>query len=123
MNNIILTKEEFLNTLSIYYSIKERRDLIVKDNLKIKYIKGMEEIDIKLYIDMYIKGDKITIFLNKKDIMEALVAYINNLGYELIDFKYMGGVRHTGYYVEENTPIFEGVNIQVKEKDKKLVRK
>ena len=37
---------------------------------------------------------------------------------DLEEFKYLGGVRREGYYQGEETPYFDGIEMQTKEKEK-----
>jgi len=58
--------------------------------------------------------------LTKGDLMNALGAYIEFYGYELLDFKYIGGVHHVGYFVDEDKPHYDGIELKVRKKEKSL---
>ena len=119
MNDMIINKQisfdEFMNIINIYYMIKMRID--------VKFESELPELNI--YYVSYIGGEKIKCLLRYEDLFEPLKVYVNNLGYELIDFKYDGGVKRTGYYVDNDTPFINGVLLNMKKKKhvKKLFRK
>ena len=121
MESIFINKEDLLRMLGEYYSIKERRDLIIKYDIKIKYINGSYLIDVLFYTDIYIKGQKITIFLNNNDIYEVLSNYTKNKGYILDSYKYIGGIENNNKYINDTLPYFNGIELYVK--NKTLVRK
>ena len=54
--------------------------------------------------------------LTEGDLQHALNAYINFYNYELIDFKYNGGVHYVGMLVDEDTPYYNGMKLYVTEK-------
>ena len=53
----------------------------------------------------------------------ALNNYVKTYNYEVIDFKYIGGVHKVGYFIEEDTPYYDGIQLNVKKKEKTLARK
>lgn len=132
-NNIIqsdMDRDSFLHLLSDYFSKKNDKKIDVKMDLTLEY-KKIDNIDN--YYDSIIKIDffyleeykQKRIHLNKNDLEEALSYYINQKDCLFDSFKYVGGVRHVGYYVEEDTPCFEGIRVYMKEKKdiKKMIKK
>ena len=57
------------------------------------------------------------------ELKQIINSYLNKYDYEIGDFKYIGGVHRPGVYVEEYTPYFEGIELNLKKKDKALVKK
>lgn len=55
--------------------------------------------------------------LTNGDIKTALQAYVEFYNYDLVDYKFIGGVHSVGYYLDEDTPYYEGIEITVKSKD------
>ena len=129
MDDKIINKQisfdEFMNVISIYYMIKMRIDVKFESELLVKY--NLEQVypELNIYYVSYIGGEKIKCLLRYEDIFEPLRVYVNNLGYELINFKYDGGIKRTGYYVDNDTPFINGVLLNMKKKKhvKKLYRK
>lgn len=121
-NNEYITKdinpEQLLNILNEYYSIKERRDIIFNYDLKVIYNDTNLGINIQFYTEMFIKGDKVKVPLKDEDIFEPLNNIANNNHLDLIELNYLGHVRKVGYYTDEDTPIFEGVRLIMKKKNK-----
>lgn len=71
----------------------------------------MPHLTIKFYYERYIKDSKITVFIKESEIRLILENYLNSLGYTLVNYSYIGNIRHTGYFVDNDTPFFEGVKI------------
>ena len=93
MENIIISKEEFLK--------------IVSDHCSRVFDNGTEN---------YNKPDEL-IPIYDHDIDMALSEYANNMGYTLMDYRYIGGVRRMGMMVSEDTPYFEGIGLEVIKRD------
>ena len=56
--------------------------------------------------------------ITEDKLREALIFYLNDTNKDLEEFKYLGGVRREGYYQGEETPYFDGIEMQTKEKEK-----
>lgn len=56
--------------------------------------------------------------LTEYDLKNAFNDYLNSSNYELVDFKYIGGIHHTGYYIDNDMPYYEGIKLNVKEREK-----
>ena len=56
--------------------------------------------------------------LTEGDLKKAFNDYLSSSNYELVDFKYVGGIHHTGYFIDNDRPYYEGVRLNVKEKEK-----
>ena len=121
-NQEIITKDlkpnELLNFLGNYYSIKERRDHSFDYDAKITDDGVNLGVDLKIYTEVFIIGKKIKIILADKDIFEVLNVWAYNNDLKLLNFKYLGHVRNIGYYFNEPTPVFEGVRLFMKKRDK-----
>jgi hypothetical protein len=65
------------------------------------------------------------ILLTNADIKRAIEYYLNDLNYDVIGFKYIGGVHRIGYFFDEETPYYEGVEVELREKEKpyRLIKK
>ena len=118
----VIDSDKFIKMLSEAVSLDIRDDVIVQMKLDTKYRNGMLEPNVIFFFDRYICGDKITVYLKYSDIFNVLSIYAYNNGYTLYNFKYVGGVRKVGYFVNENQPYFDGVQVEMA-KGKTLVRK
>ena len=58
------------------------------------------------------------IYLTEHDLKTAFNDYLSSSNYELVDFKYIGGIHHTGYYINNDMPYYEGIKLNVKEREK-----
>ncbi len=119
MNDIIaepIDKDKLSMMLSEYISLKERRYLIVNQELSIKENEIGVYPNIKFYFETFIMGEKIKTYIDEATITKMLSNYATNKGYEYISHKYIGTVRKVGYYTEENIPIVEGILLSLKEK-------
>ena len=121
--NIKFSKEELLKLLSEYYSNMFGKKICVKDDIAIKYIDGIAHINLKLFYEEDTQNMKIIKIINENDICNFLEHYADKHNLIFIYFKYLGTIRHTGYYVEEDSPIFEGICANFEERKKKLIKK
>ena len=93
------------------YKVSVREDLYVDEerNPQIKFYLVEHYEDINKNIEY---------LLTETDLKRALANYISDNGYQLNDFKYIGGVRKFGYFVDKDMAYFEGIELSVSEKVK-----
>ncbi len=120
-NTNTINKEKLLSLLSEYISVKERRNIKINFEDNIIYGDLCPTLQVKFYEERYINGEQIRVYMKEEEIKEALTNYTKNLGRELEEYKYDGGVRLLGYFSEEDTAIFQGVILYFK--DKKYTKK
>ena len=114
--NEMLNEEQFMKTLTNYYSIKLREEAHFVMDLGVKYTDISVIPDIKIYYEKYIMGEHIRVLVKECEIQEALINYANYHGYDLLSFNYYGNVRRVGLYDNEDTPMFQGVVLHMKKK-------
>ena len=117
-----IDSNKFIELLSLYVSLDIRDDVIVQMKLDTKYRNGMLEPNVIFFFDRYVCGYKITVYLNKNDILSVLNGYAYSMGSVLINYHYVSGVRKVKTYMIQNIPYFDGVMVEMK-KIKKKVRK
>ena len=115
---ITLSPDEVDEAIIGYFGDSKNYRVSVENEI---YLNGDQPI-INFYLIEHFEYNKNKILLTKGDLKNALNDYIEFYGYELIDFKYVGGMHHTGYFIEENKPYYEGIELKVKEKAKKLTK-
>ena len=119
-NKIILFPEDVDGAIIDYFGRDKNYRVSVKEELTI----AGNEPNIKFYLIEHLQYDgikkDITILLTEGDLKKVFKDYLSDLNYELASFKYIGGIHKTGYFVDEDTPYFEGIELLVKEKDKVL---
>lgn len=113
MENIIISKEEFLKIISDHCSRVFDTEVKVKAELGIRYLAVSMAPELKLHCE--VMGELVPIY--DHDIDMALSEYANNMGYTLMDYRYIGGVRRMGMMVSEDTPYFEGIGLEVIKRD------
>lgn len=122
-NKIILTPEEVDQAILDYFGTNKNYRVSIKEKLTIVDDKP----DITFYLTEHLDFQGIRgqheIRLSEEDIKKSLDSYVNYYNYELEDYKYLGGIHKTGYYLDEDTPHYDGVQLNVKKKDKKLTLK
>ena len=59
--------------------------------------------------------------LTNGDLYKAFKYYFEDLDYDVKGFKYIGGIHRVGYYFDEDTPHYDGVRLEVIEKEKEKV--
>ena len=123
-----ISDKEIIEILQKYYSNKFGSEVKVESKLGIKYVNTVDGCivsrpDIEFYIFDKNGNQSITSPLTKYDIKEALNDYVSSLGYSFESFKYIGGIRHIGQFIDDDTPYFEGIKVYYREKSmhKKLV--
>ena len=123
MKTLFLTVEEVKEAIVNYYN-QELNDDIESEVDNETYIEDCEVVT-KFYIkDHYKKENRTTYFsLSHEDLVEVFDNYLKDSNYELDRFEYMGGIRHVGYFVSEDTPYFEGIILFLREKSLKKKRK
>lgn len=120
---IDLTPTEVDQAILEYYDIDKDSRVSVEEELEIVD----NHPDIKFYIIEHIDykdiQKDIKTPLQEEDIKKALNDYISTYNYELIDFKYIGGIHRVGYFFDEDTPHYDGIELNVKKKEKTLKKK
>lgn len=123
-NNTLIIKDirtnEFLHNLSEYYSKIYQRNIAFKANIRIQ---TNDELKLNIYFEKYSERIIQVVNLTDGDIQKYLTIYASDLGYSLDNYKYIGGIRHTGYFTNEDTPYFEGIRLYLKEKVKTKIKK
>lgn len=120
-NKITLTPDEVDQAIIDYFSKNREFPISVEEKLTIK--NNQPDLVFYLIEDFSDKQTerKVKTRLTNVDIKRVLNDYINFYSYELIDFKYIGGIHKVGYYFDENTPHYDGIELSVKKKSKKLL--
>ena len=121
MKKIFLKENEIYDAIINYCSQGNNNELSAEKELRI--------LDDEIFLDFYliekIQKDKIVMThkycITESDLRDVFNHYLEPQGLELNGFKYSGGIRRVGYYIDEDTPIFEGVELSVREKSKKKV--
>ena len=112
-----------------FYKIAEEFfSLILDGNIKVtksmKLINNDNGIDLRFYLvreDGF--GQTEECELTYEDISNVINYSLKDTPEELDFFQYIGFVRRVGYFVDENTPIFEGFMVHTKDKDLALKMK
>lgn len=122
--SIILTKNEVNQILIDYFGNEKEYKLSVVPQT---YLDDNEEIQIRFYLieHLYYNNNRndFKCLLSETDIENALEDYANKNDYEYDNFKYIGGVRRVGYFMDESMPYYEGIKLNVKKRKniKKLI--
>lgn len=116
-NNVFFMNPDEVNqAIMNFYSEGKDYKVTVETEL---LLNGEPEITfyrIDHYNDDGIKKDVAT-KLTDSDLKNIFNNMLKQTNYEVQDFKYIGGVHRVGYYFDQDTPYFEGIKIEVKEKE------
>ena len=121
-SKIILTPDEVDQAIIGYFSEGKEYKVSIQEELLL----NQDQLDLKFYLIEYLDYDGIKkdvkTMLTNGDLKKALNHYINFYNYELVDFKYIGGIHRVGYYFDEDTPHYDGIELKVvpKVKEKML---
>ena len=118
-----IEKRELLKLLSEYYSNKLNKNITIKEEVSVKYIEGLKNINLKLFYEENINKEKKTTFIYGNDICNFLETYADKNNLTFICFKYIGNIHNIGHYISEDTAIFEGIEVNFEEKCKKRIKK
>ncbi len=108
-----LTPEEVKQLIQDYYSKIKPWDVSVKYELLFQSGK----LDLKFYIVEHLDSGDIVNPLTVEGLRSALTYYADSFKYDLIDFKFIGGVHRAGYYYDEDTPHYDGIQLKVRNKN------
>ena len=121
-DEINLSEPEVFSAIEKYYAqfdekVKAKKNLrIVNGDLSLDFFKVQEFIgkkDIKI----------IETRLSEDDLRYIFEYYLKDSNYNLVDYKYIGGIRKVGYFVDEDTPYFEGIKLYIKGREKTKQKK
>lgn len=116
-NHASLTSEEVLQLIAHHFGAHKNYKVDATSELSIDSSQPRINFYLIEHLDYDdIKRDNKTL-LTKGDLVNVFNHYLEYLGYELVDFKYLGGIHHTGYFVDEDTPHYEGIELYVREKE------
>ncbi len=122
-STITLTPDEVDEAIIEYFGSGKNYRVSAKEELSFHN----NHLDIYFYLIEHLDYDgikkDIKTMLTRGDLKNALSAYIDFYNYELIDFKYIGGIHRVGYYFDEDTPHYDGIQLEVKTKSKVLSKK
>ncbi len=109
-DKLTFTPDDTKNILSNYFSNKYKKDLPCEYDLTIK--------NRKPDVTFYLGKDR----LEEDEIIEALRNYADELGYSFNGFKYINGIHQNGYYLNNDTPYFHGIEMSVNKKKNKVLK-
>ena len=123
-NKVLLSPEEVNDAIIEHFGANKSYKMTIREKLLMKD----NQLNIVYYLTEHLNNDGKAfhheIRLKEEDVKDALNNYIQNYNYELEDYKYVGGIHRVGYYFDEDTPHYDGVELNVKRINKKvLVRK
>lgn len=118
-DKIELSKDEVLDLITSYYGEDKEYEVYTIIDLSI----NNNEPNIDFYLVEDCDGITNEVKLTDGDLENVFKDYLSNTTYEFIDFKYKGGIRRVGYFVDEDTPYFEGIELRVKPKEKVLKKR
>ena len=116
---VTLSPEEVDEAIIGYFGEGKEYRVSVKEELSVDF-KGNPKIIFYLIEHLEYNGIKkdYSTILTESDLKKAFEYYLKDLDYDIINFKYIGGVHRTGYYVDEDKPHYEGIEIHIQRKEK-----
>jgi hypothetical protein len=123
MQTIFLKEDEIKEAILKFYS--QNQDDNIESSVDRELFMEDGELVCNFYLKDHYKKENRTnyLLLSYTDLIEVFDYYLKDSGYELEGFQYVGGIRHVGYFVDEDTPFFTGIYLQVKEKSLKKKHK
>ena len=100
-----------------YYGNDKDHALYAFENV---YMRG-GEAQVDFYLNEHVsKGNAYNTKISQEELGFILQMYAAKKGYELLDFKYIGGVHRVGYFFDEDTPYLQGIRLYVKKLEKNM---
>ena len=118
INVVELTPLEVKEAIINHYSKGHNYKVSVQEELYIRTERLRINFYITKHIDYYGTKKEITTRLTKEDLNTCLNEYMDTYNYEVTDFKPIGGIDREGYFIDENTPHYDGIQLHVKKKKK-----
>lgn len=116
-SRIELTPEKVIQAIVEYFGEGKNYRVSAKEEISL----CQDQIIIKFYLIEHLKLDGIKkdmeMLLTEEDLRTALNHYISFYDYDLLDFKYIGGIHKVGYYFDEDTPHYDGIQLEVKKRE------
>ncbi len=114
-NSITLTRDEVDQAIVEYFGSGKEYPVSCKEELTM----GKNGVDVVFYLVEHtringVRRDEAT-RLTKGDLMNALGAYIDFYGYELLDFS-LNEVHRAGYFTDDGVPYYKGIDLKVRGK-------
>ena len=120
-NKIFLFPEDIDTVIINHYGHDANCSVSVREELSI----NNNSPDIAYYLIKRMNHDgvmrKSERRLTLDELNDVFREFVDDLNYDLVNFKYRGGIHRVGYYFDEPTPYFEGIELNVKEKNKNKV--
>ena len=119
MKTKFLDENEVNAAIKKYYNQEE--DNNIESSVDRELFMEDGELVCNFYLKDHYKKENRTsyLLLSYTDLIEVFDYYLKDSGYELEGFQYVGGIRHVGYFVDEDTPFFTGIQLYVNEKSVK----
>lgn len=119
---ITLNSNEVDEAIIEYRGLKKSEDVFVKKEIDI--------IDDRPHVTFYLselitttgrgKRRRICHIVYDEELEHALDYYIRNVDYDLVDYKFLGGVYHTNYEPYDSSEVrYDGIQIKAKKKEHK----
>lgn len=114
---ITLTPNDVDEALIGYFGDGKNYRVSVREELSVDFHGNPK---ILFYLTEHLDQERIKneYLLTESDLKTALAHYVDFYGYDLNGFKYIGGVHRVGYYFDEDTPHYEGIELKVTPKEK-----
>ena len=115
MNKTYLSEEDIKQEIINYYT------QIIDGELRVeKYLfMGADHVHVGFSVivktEEHPEGTKIRV--TEVDLKNVIRNYLHNKQQELVDYKFLTSVSREGYYPGEEQPIFEGIELETKEKE------
>lgn len=115
-NRISLSVDDVNFAIEQYYS--KGREYKVKSNQELTFKNG--KLTINFYITKFIDDDgkikEVKEELKLDDLKRVFADLIKHENYEIENFLFIGGVHNPGYYFDDYTPHFDGIELYLKER-------
>lgn len=106
----IITEKELFEIITTFYSNEDEKDIHIEKSLQI--------INGELSLTLYLVKDNNKYIITHEDLEYVFKFYLHSCGLEYDSFRFIGNIRRPGYYIDEETPIFEGVKLSYYENNK-----
>jgi hypothetical protein len=113
--------ETFLQLLSSSKEDELHTKLRTTQQLSVEYDLLGPYAKLDLYYEGQIDGKPLKQRVTQNDVNIALCKYAEGLDCDLKSYKYLSGVRTVGLFIRRNIPYFNGITVNLKERE--MIRK
>ena len=111
-----IDKTLFLELLSQEKSEELSEDIVVTDESELDYDIFGPDVKFRFPYKTLVDGKIVTKYVTRNDMNIALSKYAEDQGYDLYNYRFLGGVKMEGLFLRRYVPHFDGISLKLMER-------